>query len=167
MKNSKPKVKKPPVIRRGNKKPFVKHTPQEIEKRVDDVETLLGRRARKSQIHEIICKKYNVDWRTVDLDIGRARARLLQRLNETKNEHKSKALALYEQILLTGNPREKILAQERIDKLLGLEAPRQIGIGGGDGMPPVQTVVKDVTERPLKGYSKDDLKAIIALAQKK
>ncbi len=160
----KSKPKQPPG-KPGGRKPGVRPTLDEIEKRVDDVEVLMARQARKSQIHSIICKKYNCDWRTVDNYVNRARARLLLRLNETKTEHRSKSLALYQQVIVTGTPREKILAQERIDKLLGLEAPRLFGHGGAEGMPPIKTETEDKTVRPMKGVAKADLLAVIALAK--
>lgn len=130
--------KKQGIVRPGQKKPYKKASLDEIEERIAEVEMMLGRHARKGQIHRFIKDKYGVEWRTVDIYIARARVNLLERLRQTKENHRCQSLALYEEILLTGNPREKILAQERIDKLLGLEAPRSIAVGGIEGSAPIK-----------------------------
>jgi hypothetical protein len=168
MKNSVTNPKKPPIIRPGQRTPFKKATAEQIEKRVDFVEEQIeaGIR-RRSELHKLVGKKFGVNWRTVDEYLGRARARLLERLRQTKDEFRSQSLATYQSILKNGNSREKILAQERIDKLLGLEAPRIFGHGGADGMPPIKTETTDKTARPMRGLTKDTLKEIIALAKKK
>lgn len=144
-------------------------TPHELDQRLDLVETLLFQKClMKSQVRKFVIGKYDVDWRTVDEYCSRARARVLLRISESRNEMRSKSLALYQGILRTGTGREKILAQERIDRLMGLEAPKMISHGGSDVLPPIKTdaTVTDKSERPLRGMSKEDLLAVIALSKK-
>ena len=154
--------KKKPVIRRGQKRPYIKTTLDEIERRVDDVHSLLSKRMRKGEIHRRICKKYKVDWRTVDNYINRARERILQDLRETKEFHRSKSLALYEHVIAAGTPREATLAQERIDKLLGLEQPRALNIGGIEGSAPIKiSETRRYDPRSLSTEKLKNLKAIL------
>lgn len=168
MKHSDTKRRGKGVVRPGQRKPFKKATAEQIEKRVDFVEQQIetGIR-RRAELHRIVGKKFNVNWRTVDDYFGRARARLLERLRQTKEEFRSQSLATYNHILKNGTMREKAIAQERIDKLLGLEAPRIFGHGGTGDLPPIKSEITDKTLRPFKNVTKSDLLAVIKLAKKK
>jgi hypothetical protein len=56
-----------------------------------------------------------------------SRARLLEETGRSKEEHRGDALAFYESVIRAQDSTtlERLRAQERIDKLFGLEAPAQ------------------------------------------
>jgi hypothetical protein len=160
-----PAKRKNPTIRPGQKKEFHKTTQEEINKRVGEVESMLVRRMRKSQIHEFMRIKHNVEWRQTDRYMATARENLLQTLHQTKENHRCQSLGLYEQILFTGTIREKILAQERIDKLLGLEQPRTISVGGIEGAAPIKVAGERYDPRKLDTEKLIQLKSILTDAK--
>ena len=155
-----PKQNKP-TVRHGQKKEFHKTTQEEINKRIGEVESMLVRRMRKSQIHEFMRIKHNVEWRQTDRYMATARENLLQGLRQTKENHRCQSLGLYEQVLFTGTVREKILAQERIDKLLGLEQPRSISLGGIEGAAPIKFAGERYDPRKLDTEKLIQLKSIL------
>jgi hypothetical protein len=57
---------KPPVIRPGQKKAFVKGTRLQIYERRIFVERLLRAGKSKTQIHRAVRKKFNIEWRQCD-----------------------------------------------------------------------------------------------------
>jgi hypothetical protein len=160
------KQRKAPVVRKGQKKPYRKATQQEIDARIEFVASMLSSRSRKAEIHKQCRKKFNVEWRMADYYITRAREIILERLRETKEIHRSKALALYEKVIHEGTPREATLAQERIDKLLGLEQPRALNIGGIEGSAPIKiSETRRYDPRSLDANQLKNLKTILQNAK--
>jgi hypothetical protein len=156
------------IIRPGQNRPYSKGTQEQIEERIAFVDLLLfSRRARKSQIHKALLIKYDVDWRQTDRYMATARENRLEMLRQTKEYHRCNSLALYEQILSTGTPREKIMAQERIDRLLGLESPRSISLGGIEGAPPIPVAGHRYDPRQLDVSKLKQLKTILSSAKVK
>jgi hypothetical protein len=104
--------------RRTGKKPTRKDYLGRIKLCMD----LLSRGYRKTDIKVICSKQYGVGYRTVENYLSRARSTLLSEMGTTREEMRMRSLDCYRSIL-RGNPtpREAILAQARIDKLLGLE----------------------------------------------
>jgi hypothetical protein len=129
--------KKPPVVRRGQVKPYVKATNAEIEKRVEETAFLLARGASKTQLHETIGVKHNVHWKTVDAYIGRAKKLLRERSNRTREDVRGDAVAFYQSVLLNSKTTtvEKIKAQTRLDEIFGIDAPRRTELSGPEGGP--------------------------------
>ena len=160
-----PPFKKPPVIRKGQKKPYRKGTQAEVESRIAEVEIMLGRHMRKMSIHKFMREKHGIEWRMADYYITHARDNMLERLRQTKESHRCQSLALYEEILISGNAREKMLAQERIDKLLGLEQPRSLNIGGIDGAAPIKFTSSKYDARKLPVSDLKNLKTILQNAK--
>lgn len=56
----------PPVIRPGQRKPYVKATCQQIDERRGYVARLLRARKTKFQIHQAVREKFGVEWRQCD-----------------------------------------------------------------------------------------------------
>lgn len=156
------------IIRSGQKRPYKKATQEQVEERIAFVDLLLfSRRTRKAQIHKVMLIKYGIDWRQTDNYIARARDNRLEMLRQTKEYHRCNSLALYEQILSTGTPREKIMSQERIDKLLGLESPRSISLGGIEGAPPIPVAGHRYDPKLLDVNKLKQLKTILSSAKVK
>jgi len=55
-----------PIIRPGQWKPYVKATRQQIDERIGFVARLLRDGQTKSEIHEAVRQKFNVEWRQCD-----------------------------------------------------------------------------------------------------
>jgi hypothetical protein len=116
-----------------------KSTAAEVERRVETCELLLSRGGRKSQIHSAMKKEFGVSWQMASIYVSRARANLLKRLGKPKEQHRCESLALYESVIQSpdSKPNDRIHARQRIDELLGLDAPRQIEHGGMEGAAPI------------------------------
>ena len=117
------------IVRRGDVNPYRKSTEAEVEERVTEVEKMLrAGPILKSQLVKFIKNKFEVQRRMAEYYIARARERMLLRLNRVKDEHRAESLSYYEGVIL--NPaatvREKVVARERIDKLLGLEVAQRL-----------------------------------------
>jgi hypothetical protein len=134
---------------------------EELEERIDFAYKLLCRRLYKSDIKRALKQRYSMPARTCEDYIARARERIVAETGESKPEHRAKSLAFYESVL--ADPEEKaadrIRAQERIDKLLGLEEPAECVIKGDKSNPLVIHVVETVVT------SREEAKAILALPQ--
>jgi predicted phage gp36 major capsid-like protein len=61
---------KPPIIRPGQRKPYIKATRQQIDQRRGFVARMLDAGKTKSQIHRAVREKFNVEWRQCDRDIS-------------------------------------------------------------------------------------------------
>jgi hypothetical protein len=64
---------KPPVIRPGQRKPYVKATRKQIEQRIREVELLRAVGLSKTEIHTILRIKFGVEWRQTDRYMARLR----------------------------------------------------------------------------------------------
>jgi len=64
MTNTKPA--KQPVIRRGQKRPYIKGTQTQIDQRRGFVARMLDEGATKTEIHSAIREKFNIEWRQCD-----------------------------------------------------------------------------------------------------
>lgn len=155
------KTKKPPVIRRGQKKAYVKATNDEIERRVEETAFLLAAGSTKSDLHQAIGQKYNLHWRTVDIYIARARAFLLKQANKTRDEVRADAVNFYESILKnpTSTTRERLQARTRLDEIYGIDAPRRTELSGPDGKP-MQVQTKTEPQFDISTLSKEEVLAI-------
>jgi len=98
-------------------------------------EELLCRREHKSKVKVVLWEKFRIQYRTAETVISRARARIMERSGKTIEEHRADAYAFYDSILRdpVADTRERIVAQARIDKLLGLQRPDRIEHTGANG----------------------------------
>jgi hypothetical protein len=55
-----------PVVRPGQRKPYVKATRQQIDGRIGFVSRLLRTGKSKTQIHRAVRENFNVEWRQCD-----------------------------------------------------------------------------------------------------
>lgn len=65
---------KQPVIRKGQRKPYVKATREQIELRIEAAALLRDCSFSKSEIHRVFRERYGVEWRQTDRYMARARA---------------------------------------------------------------------------------------------
>ena len=156
----KPKPKKPPVIRRGQRKPFIKATVEQINERIELVENLLGQGVKTGQIKRAIISQYGVAYGQVLIYIARARANIQKRFSQNKEEHRADSFSFYEAIAAPNSKASagaRLRARQRIDELLGLDAPRRTEFSGPDGAP---IATEDKTPTPRIGKAR--LNAMIA-----
>ncbi len=137
-KKQQPKGIGPPQL--GSKKksgPGSKPSALQMEQRITEVEMLLSLGSRRTQIHAAMEAKYNIDWRTTDRYMSRARANLVKRSQKPKEEHCLDSFNFYQAIALNSaaRPSDRITARKRIDELFGLDAPRRTEISGPEGSP--------------------------------
>ena len=119
----------------------VKPTQEEWDRRVDLTHRLLSKGLRKSDIITGVvtdCAKrgYDISRLTVRNNyLVSARKRILKEINEERLDQQASSLAFYKSVLsdLKASNRDKIKAQERIDKLLGLEAPQKVAQTDSEG----------------------------------
>jgi hypothetical protein len=130
---------------------------EELDRRIKECRLLLENRALKSEIKKLMFEKYEVDARTVESYLSRAKEEMVLALSETRDFFRSQALAFYCKILRQPDAtvKEKIMAQRRIDSLLGLEAPVRWAATDTNGkdLPPdeardrISTLASRVAER--------------------
>lgn len=104
---------------------IVRPTKADHARRLELVRKLLLARCAKWEIKKVLYAQFGIKARTAERYLSRARDQLLKELDRPKKDHVSDAYEFYVGIIRskTATAREKILAQDRIDKLLGLEAP--------------------------------------------
>ena len=88
---------------------------------------LLNARWRKGRIKEAMNAKYGLAPRTCEKYLKLARDQLVSESGQSQLEHKADAYGFYISVIEDDKStvREKLVAQERIDKLMGLECPTQ------------------------------------------
>jgi hypothetical protein len=86
---------------------------------------MLAARRYKSEISGVLRRKFNLSAQNAQRYISWARRRLCQIVSQSHKKQKIASYGLYLSVLrdLASSPREKVLAQQRIDQLLGLDAP--------------------------------------------
>jgi hypothetical protein len=119
-------------------------TQQEKQLRLDLVLHMLTHGHTKGEIKEACRDQFASSYRTTERDIATARDLLMAELDETREAMLARSLSLYRSIL--NDPRasllDKVRAQKRIDKIMGLEAPLKHEVTGKDGRP-IQTQMID------------------------
>src|SRR4051812_43598463 len=102
-----------------------KPTTEEIAERIELCRSMLLRRVPKSTIKKAFRQRFgaDIDHGTVERYLTRAREAMLADLTRGRQTHRAGALAFYESVLAdpAAAVRDKVKAQERIDRLLGLE----------------------------------------------
>src|SRR5438874_2027192 len=102
-----------------------KPTTDEKAERIELCRSMLLRRVPKSTIKKAFRQRFghNIDHTTIERYLLRAREVMLTDLTRGRQLLRAEGLALYESILADPKAahRDKVKAQERIDKLMGLE----------------------------------------------
>lgn len=136
-------------------------TNAQIAERVLLVAKLLCRGLFKSDIHRVVTERYHVHWRTADNYVVRARQLLLSNVQKTRDTLISESYGFYSSVLCDPNASmsDRLRAQERIDDLFALQAPRtqHHELSGPNGEPlnapvtNVQVIIADNhrNDRPL------------------
>ena len=115
-----------------------KPTNEEMAERVEYMQTLLAKDMRDGDLKRAFREMYgNLDHATILEYKARARAKNLEAMKRPKNEWVAESIEVYRDIMAdpTVKPIDKIKARERIDKLLGLDAPQRTEHTGADGGP--------------------------------
>jgi hypothetical protein len=135
---------------RQKKYPKAGRPPKITEQAIEFARLALCQRHHKYAIFALLKKTYGVSSRTCERILSHARGRIRDGTGKEIDQHRSDAYAFYDSIIRQPNAsiREKILAQERIDALLGLERPTKIEHTGADGKP----LEVDVAVEPIVDY---------------
>ncbi len=127
---AKPAKNKVPIIRPNQRKPFTKCTAATVEARLEEIAKLLRKHPcmLKSELKRWIKTRYNLEWKSAEEYMARARNVLLLRLQEAKDELRAESALFYESVLSSKSEatQDKLRARERLDKLLGLEPKQSI-----------------------------------------
>ncbi len=96
-----------------------------VQQRVELVRQMLLMRYSKAEIKQSISRKYGIKHRMVNRYVRRAQDIMLAESRQDRSDHVAEAYGFY--LAITKNKeasdRDRLRAQERIDKLLGLESP--------------------------------------------
>jgi hypothetical protein len=109
-------------------------SPDEVEDRTLMVRRLLAQGQYDGQIKKVVAAHYKISPRTVERYLRRARDEMLAETGQDKSQLRAEGYGFYREMRANGkaSDKDRLKAQERIDKLLGLEAPQKIQVGGDD-----------------------------------
>jgi len=137
-------------------------TKSEHRKRIDHVVTLLSMGTRSGDVKRALKATYQISGRQAERYMSRARKKILDETGKPRQEHIADSYSIYKQIVeKTGSEQIKLKARARIDKLLGLDAPKRHEVSGPDAGPISAEVT--MVRKAMKGLSKDELRAISRL----
>jgi len=107
-------------------------TIEEQDERIRLVADLLALGYFKAQIKQTVISRYGVTARTAERYLSRAREMLREYTEEDIEDHRGKALKVYWGVVRdpAATPMEKVRAQQRIDKILGLESAHKVEHSG-------------------------------------
>ena len=152
----------------------IRATSAMAEERTQVIADLLAQHANKHHIKRLVKQMHkrelengvakplwDVGWRQIEDYIARAREVLFRETDKTRAQARRESIAYYENFIATGKgtPRDRILAQERLDKIYGVEIHR-IEMSGPGGAP---VPVADKT--PAPNLNKAKIAALIALGE--
>jgi hypothetical protein len=103
------------------RKPHSKVSKAEQEERIRFTMGLLGRAVHKQDIYRLLKAKYDVSQRTCERYLSCAQARVLEQFDLSRDQMRYASLKTYQAITQDDEVehRDKILAQNSIDRLLG------------------------------------------------
>ena len=158
---TKPKATVPPVIRKGQKRPYRKATNAEIQSRIEYIARALGdKQLTKFEIHKLADDKWGVHWKTAEIYMGHARKFLLERSGKTREIVTAEAVVFNEGILRssTTSTKEKQDARREINELFGIYPPRSFRVGDPNGKPLAPAVIAPVVNfiMPDNGRAKNN-----------
>ena len=124
-------------IRPGQKRPFHRGTSKEIEKRVEFICLCIGKGLTKYAMKQAFRSQFgDMSARQIENYIARAREIIVKQSNRSRDEVRADSLAFYRNIIATEKaPVVRIKAQERIDQIYGIDAPRRSELSGPLGGP--------------------------------
>jgi hypothetical protein len=130
-----------------------------IESRIEQAIEILSAEptVRRCKLHRKFCPAWKVHWATVDRIVHHARAEMMKRLGRSKEDFRAESLAFYE--ILTKDKKasvgERVRARQRIDELLGLDAPKKqdVAVSGPAGGK-IELEVKSKATFDYVGYQK-------------
>lgn len=130
--------------------PGVKPTHAEVVERIEYTRELLIRALHGGQIKQALRAKYGpLSHATCGRYVSRARHVMVEEMGMSRDEARGQALERYEAVIRdkAADHYDRIRAQERIDKILGLETPQRIAHEGKDGAP-IQIETRPLQELP-------------------
>lgn len=124
-------MNRPPKQSRKRKKPKL---PTRIEREViqENVQKLLDLRTHVGAVKRVIAERYGLSPRSVEPYLRRARVEKLEATGKPIEEHRSDSFAFYQAIVADPKApvRDRIRAQQSIDRLLGLCMPVKMDASG-------------------------------------
>lgn len=103
----------------SNRKP----TRAEYADRVSLCRKLIISGLLKCDVKRLLKEKYGTSYRTAERYLARARSQLVEETGLTLEENRAESKSRYLKLLQSKSEYIQLKAQERIDRLLGLEAP--------------------------------------------
>lgn len=144
---------KPGIVRRGQKKPFVKSTVKEIDQWIEKIAADIVSGYTRGQLVRRYSNNCNKHWRTIDIYIVRARELLQKQADMTPEQARATGIG----VLMKGLKSKKIdhnfRAEERLAKIFGYDQPSRQEISGPNGNP----IELLAGPRPLQHLSDADL----------
>jgi hypothetical protein len=135
-------------------------TAVELDERVLACRRLLSEGRYDGEVKRQVAADFNLSPRTVERYLRRARDEMVAETGREPSEHRIDSYSFYRE--LRGNAdlatRDRLKAQERIDKLLGLEAPTKLQHGADPDNPlPVDilrmVVPAESESKPTNGHA--------------
>lgn len=116
----------------------------EINERTDMILLWISQGQSKGQIKQLAKTKWDVSARTVERSLVGCRKLLLKEIDESREVLVANSISYYRNFLTDPKASEhaKLRARERMDKILGLDAPLKHELTGKDGKP-IQTQTID------------------------
>lgn len=153
-----------PIQDKGEHMSGIRPTDEEVEEKVEYVMELEAAALLPGQIKRAFREKYGpTPHQTITDYVNRARARLQESHKEKAEELAKKAISRYEAIIRdpSTDANARIRAQERIDKIWGVEAPARTELSGvNGGAIQIEQLIAASELTP------DDVKRAVALAVK-
>lgn len=120
-----------PKPKRGHRRKGSKHsrsTHKSFEERIEVARKLLSARMRHGDVKRYLKNTYGVATRQAETYIARARKLMREETGRPKDEHVADSYAFYCSVIADPNAshKDKLRAQELLDKLLGLPVPFRI-----------------------------------------
>ena len=118
-------------------------TSDELDARIDMCRQLISAGHYDGEVKSKVATHFNLSPRTVERYLRRARDLMIKETGKPQIEHRAESLAFYQHVRKKHEEetRDRIRAQERIDKLLGLETPQRVEMSGPGGGPMEHDVV--------------------------
>lgn len=115
----------------------IRPTHKEHRERVAMCRALLGKCVHDGDIKRIVAAKYGISKRSVERYLRSAREQMVAETGQPREVLQAESVEFYRTICQKkeAEDRDKIKARERIDKVLGLEAPARLEHSGRDGGP--------------------------------
>lgn len=112
------------------KKRAKKPTPEEKNTRIEFARNLLGQAKYPSEIKRALSEEFGITTRSAERYITDAVKQVREGIERSDIDLVSEAISVYQEIIRSkdSTDRDKIRARERIDKILGLEAPTRVAI---------------------------------------